>query len=126
MTRGERNIAFIERYCRVPEGKLVGKPIKLLPFQRDFILAVYDNPAGTSRAFLSIARKNGKSALVACLVLVHLIGPEARRNSQIISGARSRDQAAIIYKLAEKMYHLNPALKGLIRPIPSSKMLIGL
>src|SRR3954447_4258087 len=110
MTRGEKVIALIQKYCVVPEGKHVGRPLTLMPFQREFILAVYDNPAGTSRAFLSMARKNGKSALVACLVLVHLIGPEARRNSQIVSGARSRDQAAIIYKLAEKMYHLNPDL----------------
>ena len=25
-TRGQRAIAFIEKYCRVPEGKHVGKP----------------------------------------------------------------------------------------------------
>lgn len=32
-TRGERVIMFIEQYCRVPEGKLVGQPIRLEPFQ---------------------------------------------------------------------------------------------
>lgn len=29
------------------------------------------------RAILSIARKNGKTALIAALVLAHLVGPEA-------------------------------------------------
>jgi phage terminase large subunit-like protein len=126
MTRGERVIAFIHRHCRVPEGKHVGKPLVLLPFQQDFIRAVYDNPVGTSRAYLSIGRKNGKSALIACLVLAHVVGPEARMNSQIVSGARSRDQAALVFKLAQKMVMLSPVLKKETRITPSSKMITGL
>jgi phage terminase large subunit-like protein len=126
LTRGERVCKFIHAYCRVPEGKHVGKPLKLLPFQRQFILDIYDNPAGTSRAYLSIARKNGKTGLIACIVLAHLVGPEAKLNSQIISGARSRDQAALVFKLAEKMARLNPDLIKIIKPIPSSKTLVGL
>lgn len=126
MTRGEKVCAFVERFCRVPEGAQVGKPIKLADFQRRFILAVYDNPAGTRRAYLAIARKNGKSALIACLLLAHLVGPEARQNSQLVSGARSRDQAALVFALASKMVQLNPDLMARIRIVPSGKRLIGL
>nr|BDD44151.1 phage terminase [bacterium] len=126
MTRADKVIAFIERYCRVPEGALVGQPIKLAPFQLQFIREVYDNPHGTSQGQLSISRKNAKTATIACLVLVHLVGPEALLNSQIISGAMSREQAAIVYKLAEKMVNLNPDLAAIIKPIPSNKTLIGL
>lgn len=125
-TRGDRIIAFIERYCRAPEGEHVGKPIRLRPFQKKFIRDVYDNPAGTRRAYLSIGRKNAKSALTAMLVLVHLVGPEMRANSQIISGARSRDQAALIYALAEKMILLDETLGAVVRIIPSQKRLVGL
>ena len=71
------------------EGAQVGQPIKLMKFQKQFILDVYDNPHGTSLAYLSVARKNGKSAPIAAVVLAHLVGPEAKQNSQIISGARS-------------------------------------
>lgn len=126
MTRGERVIAFIERYCRVPEGDLIGKPVRLLKFQRQFILDIYDNPAGTKRAYLSIARKNGKSALIACILLAHIIGPEARQNSQIVCGARSQKQASIIFKLAQKMINMNSELKTLARTISSTKTIIGL
>ena len=126
MTRGERVIAFIERYVLVPEGKHVGKPIKLMPFQRKFIADIYDNPKGTSRAYLSVGRKNGKSALIAGIVLAHVVGPEARQNSQIISGARSRDQAALVFKLAEKMVRLSPELSKLVKIVPSEKKLVGL
>lgn len=125
MTRGERVIAFIEKYCLIPEGKHVGKPMRLLGFQRRFVLDVYDNPVGTSRAYLSIGRKNGKSALIACLLLAHIVGPEARTNSQIISGALSRDQAALVFKLAQKMIYLSPDLKKLTHITPSQKMITG-
>ena len=61
LSRGEKVVAFIETYCRVPEGALVGKPVKLDPFQKNFILDVYDNEHVTDTAILSIARKNGKA-----------------------------------------------------------------
>ena len=126
LTRGERVIAFIGRYCLVPSGAHVGKPIKLEPFQRKFILAVYDNKTGTKRAYLSIGRKNGKTALIACILLAHLVGPEAKRNAQIVSGALSREQAAIVYDLASKMVAQSPELREIIREVPSSKKLIGI
>jgi phage terminase large subunit-like protein len=126
VTRGERVIEFIHRYCRVPEGAKVGEPILLAEFQREFILDVYDNPAGTRRAYLAIARKNGKSALIACLLLAHLAGPEKKLNSQIVSGARSRDQAALVFSLAAKMVSLSEELSKVVRIVPSGKRLIGL
>ena len=115
MTRGDRVIAFIETYLKIPEGKNVGSSIVLLDFQKRFILEVYNNPGKlerVNRALLSIARKNGKSALIAAILLAHIVGPEAVLNSQIISGARSRDQAALVFKLATKMINLSPELKS--------------
>ena len=126
MTRAEAIIEFIERYCLIPEGAGVGAAMVLADFQRDFIRDVYDNPAGTRRAFLTIARKNGKSGLIAALLLAHLVGPEAKRNAQLVSGAMSRDQAALVFGLASKMVQLNPRLAKLVRIVPSGKRLIGL
>jgi phage terminase large subunit-like protein len=125
MTRGERVIAFIERFLKVPEGAHVGQPIVLCEFQRRFILDVYDNPHGTTTAYLSVARKNGKTALIAGILLAHLVGPEAVQNSQIVSGAMSRDQAALVFALACKMIQLNPELAELVHIIPSGKKLLG-
>jgi len=113
MTRGEKICALIEHYCLIPEGAQIGQPIKLMKFQRNFILDVFDNPHGTSRAYLSVARKNGKSALIVAILLAHLVGPEARQNNQIISGARSRDQASLVFKLAEKWSDCRPSYQRL-------------
>lgn len=126
MTRGARIIAFCERFLRVPEGAQVGQPIRLAEFQRKFILEVYDNPAGTRRGYLSIGRKNGKTALIACILLAHLVGPEAKQNSQLVSGALSREQAALVFGLASKMVQLSPELSKIVRIVPSGKRLIGL
>lgn len=126
LTRGEKVIAFIETYCRAPEGKHVGQPLVLLPFQKKFILEVYDNPHGTHTGILSIARKNGKTALIASLLLAHLVGPESVMNSQIVSGAMSRDQAAVVFDLAVKMIDLSPELTARARTFPSAKKLAGL
>ena len=126
MTRATQVIGFIEGCCLTPEGEHVGKPLVLMPFQKKFIRDIYDNPSGTNRAYLSVARKNGKSSLIAAILLAHLAGPEARLNSQIISGARSREQAALVFELAEKMVRLSPLLSEIIKIIPSQKSLVGL
>jgi len=125
-TRGEKVIKFIEKYCVVPEGEHVGNAMVLEPFQKRFIRDVYDNPKQTRRAYLSIGRKNGKTGLTAAIMLAHLVGPETRKNSQIISGAQSRDQAALVYNLASKMVMLHPDLRSIIKIVPSSKRLVGL
>lgn len=126
MTRGERVCAFLQRHVPTPEGKFIGQPMKLEQFQRDFILSVYDNPHGTHTAILSIGRRNGKTALTAGLLLAHLVGPEAIQNSQIASGARSKEQASVVFDLARKMIELSPTLGPLVRIMPSGKQLIGL
>jgi phage terminase large subunit-like protein len=125
-TRGEKVLAFIEKYCFCPEGDHIGQPIQLEPFQRKFILDIYDNPHGTHSAYLSIARKNGKTALIGSILLAHLCGPEAVQNSQIISGAQSKDQAAVVFELARKMVEMSPILSKVVKILPSGKRLIGL
>lgn len=123
--------AFIEKYVYVPEGALVGRPMVVLPEQKAFINDVYDNvnSAGkllTRRGILSIARKNGKSGLIAALLEGHIIGPEARKNSQIYSAARSRDQASLVFNYAAKSLRMNPKLDGLVQITDSSKKILGL
>jgi len=126
LTRGEKVVRFIEENCLVPEGDLVGQSVRLEDFQKLFILAVYDNKAITDTAILSMARKNAKTALIAFLAIAHLVGPVAILNSRILSGARSREQAAEVYNLASKCVSISPNLEHRIRAVPSSKMLVGL
>jgi len=120
-TRAERNIAWIERFLVVPEGRMVGRPMTLRAWQRDILRGIYDQP--TRRAIISFGRKNGKTALSACLLLLHLCGPEARANSQLFSAAQSRDQAAILFSLAAKMVRMNPDLNREVTVRDTAKQL---
>ncbi len=86
----------------------MGKPVKLTPDQRKWIKTIYDTPTRTF--ILSMGRKNAKTALSAFLLLLHLCGPEARPNSQLFSGAQSRDQAAVLFALAAKTVRMSPEL----------------
>jgi phage terminase large subunit-like protein len=121
MTRSERNARWIEEYCRVPEGKLVGKPVKLSDEQRGWLRDIYDSP---TRVFiLSMGRKNAKTTFSAFLLLLHLCGPEARPNSGLYSAAQSREQAAILFSLAAKIVRMSPVLSEHVGIRDSAKQL---
>jgi phage terminase large subunit-like protein len=122
-TRAERNIRWVEKYIKVPEGQHVGKPLKLAPYMIEDFKLIYDNPHGTRRAIISRGRKNAKTTESAIIVLLHLCGPEARPNSQLNSAAQSRDQAAILFNLAAKMVRLDPVLNGAVVVRDTAKQL---
>lgn len=107
-------IAWIEYFCHIPEGKDVGKPVKLREWQKNEIRKIYDNPFGTRRAVISFGRKNAKTTLAAFLLLLHLAGPMHRKNGKLYSAAQSRDQAAILFSLAAQIVKMSPRLSGFI------------
>jgi phage terminase large subunit-like protein len=87
---------------------MVGQPVSLRTWQRDLLVKIYATP--TRRAIVTFGRKNGKTALSAFLLLLHLCGPEARANSQLFSAAQSREQAAVLFNLAAKCVRMSPDL----------------
>lgn len=120
--RGLRNIRWIESMCRIPDGKMVGKPVKLTTAQKKWIRSIYDSPTRTF--ILSMARKNAKTATSAFLLLLHLCGPEAKPNSQLYSAAQSREQAAILFGYASKVVRMSPDLSEYVAVKESAKTLV--
>jgi phage terminase large subunit-like protein len=121
---------FIEHLI-VPSGKGAGKNFILRGFEKKFIADIYgptnENRARiVRRAILSVARKNGKTALIACLVLVHLVGPEAIMNGEIYSAANEREQAAIVFKYAAQIVRADPELLSMIKVIDSTKTMVAI
>jgi phage terminase large subunit-like protein len=113
-TRSCRNIDWVQSDCRIPEGRDVGKEVRLREWQREALRRIYDNPHVTRRAIWSLGRKNAKTTSSAFILLLHLCGPEARSNSQLFSSAQSRDQAAILFSLAAKVCRLSPNLREFV------------
>lgn len=121
-TRAARNAEWIEHFCRVPEGKLVGQPVKLTAEQRQWLAMIYDTP--TRLFLLSMGRKNAKTTFSAMLLLLHLAGPEAKANAQLYSAAQSRDQAAILFALAAKIVRMSPDLNHHVQIRDTAKQLL--
>lgn len=119
---------FIEKLI-IPSGKGKGESVILRPFQKSFIKDVY-NPVNENRmrivlrAILSMGRKGGKTFLIACLVLVHLIGPEATNNGEIYSAATEREQAAIVFKYVTQIVKADSELESMIDIVPSTKTMV--
>ena len=123
LTRGQVNIRWIEKHCRIPEGRDVGKKVVLRFWQRRIIRRIYDSPTRT--AIISFGRKNAKTALAAFLTLLHLAGPEGAKtpNGQLYSSAQSKEQAAILFALAAKIVRMSPTLHPVISILDSAKQL---
>jgi phage terminase large subunit-like protein len=119
--RSARNIRWIERHLHIPEGKFVGQKVKLTEEQKSWMVQIYDTPTRTF--ILSMGRKNAKTSFSAFLLLLHLCGPEQRRNSQLNSAAQSREQAAILFSLAAKMVRMSPDLNDIVKIRDSAKQL---
>ena len=66
-------IRWIEETLKVPTGPLTGQPFRLPDWQREWVSAALE--PDTREAGLSISRKNGKSGLIAAVLLAALCGP---------------------------------------------------
>jgi phage terminase large subunit-like protein len=125
-TTGEKVIAFAALHLVVPSGMKAGEPLVLEDFQCAFILAVFDNPNHTKDAICSMAARNGKTFLIAVILLAYLIGPLAEENTNVASGAMSRDQAALCFTLMHKILMASPDCAGAWDAVPSGKRIVGL
>jgi phage terminase large subunit-like protein len=123
-----RVLAFIERACVIPSGKGAGGSFKLRGWQRDLICPLYGtlNEDGTRQyrtAYISMARKNGKSTLLACLALYHCFA-DGEQMGQVILAANDRAQASIVFDAAAQIVRNSPILNQRSTIIPSQKRII--
>ncbi|MDJ1008661.1 MAG: terminase large subunit [Paracoccaceae bacterium] len=88
-------IQFLESLS-IPEGPRAGEPIKLAPFQKQFVKGALADD--TQVAVLSIGRGNAKTALSAGIALGALMGKwDDQPRREIIIVARTRDQGRIAF-----------------------------
>lgn len=127
LDRAEQVIRFIE-LLRVPSGEGQGGPMRLRPWQKQFIRDLYaphvDGNRRVRRAILSVARKNGKTAIIAAIALAHLIGPEAIKNGEIYSAANDREQAGQVFKFLRQLIDADEELSQVLDIVPSTKTVV--
>lgn len=103
MPPAERVLSFL-RSLPIVSGLKAGEHMELLQFQEDFVRGIYSNVDDLGRrrvrlAALSVARGNGKSALLAGLSLAHLLGPMAEPYGEAYAAALDREQAGVLYRM---------------------------
>ena len=127
LSLAEEVMFFAETYLKIPEGKDVGKPFIVHPFQEAILYSIFDNPGHTRRAVVSFARKNGKTVLTAIILLAYMVLEKlAVRNSTLCSGAMAREQAALVFRHCVDLIKLSPELTPLFHIVPSKKQIVSL
>lgn len=115
-----RPIEFIERFCKHSKGEWAGKPVTLELFQKAFISALFgfvDKETGLRQyreAMFYVARKNGKSTMLAGIALYMLVA-DLEAGAEIYSAATKRDQARLIFEEAYNMVKQSPQLRELLK-----------
>lgn len=118
--RANRPIGFIERFCKHSKGEWAGQPVRLELFQKAFISALFgfvDSKTGFRKyreAFFMVARKNGKSTMLAGIALYMLLA-DGEAGAEVYSVATKKDQAKIIFDEVCHMVSQSPYLRKHIK-----------
>ena len=112
-------LEFFTEVIRYPKGRGAGEPFVLAPWQMAMIgnLWGWVDSKGRRRyreSFVYVAKKNGKTALAAGIVLL-VLGTDGEIGAECYSAAASRDQAALVFGYAANMVRLEPELKRRLR-----------
>jgi phage terminase large subunit-like protein len=105
---GERVIAWIEQFVKVPKGTGARAPMKVRPWQAELIHGVFDGPR-PRLALWSLPRGQGKSTLSAALALYALHG-DGVEGASVCLIAKDERQARIVHSAALRMTELSEPL----------------
>ena len=106
-------VNFIE-CLKHTKGKWAGEPFKLMPWQEQIIRDIFGTlkPNGKRQfttAFIEIPKKCGKSELAAAVAL-YLLYADGEASPEVYGAAADRQQASIVFDVANSMVQMCPAL----------------
>lgn len=113
--------AFFAELLVHTKGTYRNQAFELAPWQwRDIIRPLFGQVTYSAEhqryvrryrvAWIELARKNGKSELLAGMMLYLLVG-DSEASAELYGVARDRDQAALVFDVAAQMVLLNPVLR---------------
>ncbi|USX56340.1 terminase large subunit domain-containing protein [Lentzea sp. HUAS12] len=127
MPRADHAQAFAEEICVHTKDRRARRPFILAPWQRDDIVRplfgeVRWDPEASCYvrhfriAWIEIARKNGKSELLAFVALYMLVGGVVEP-AEIYGCARDTEQAKLVFNVTARTVKLSPVLSRRLRVI---------
>lgn len=113
-----RPVEFIERFLKIPSGKL-GVPFILEPYERMIIELTFgfideNEKRQFQYTLIEVARKNGKTSLGAAIELYMLVA-DGEGAPQIYNAATSKAQASLAYGAVWRMVRQSPKLLKILR-----------
>ena len=107
-------IAFFERFLKHSKGKWAGQPFYLLPWQQFAVASLFgwkkeDGSRRFSTLYTQVARKNGKTQLLAGIGLA-MLDFDGEPAAEVVFAATKKDQAKIAHDEATRMAKSSPAL----------------
>ena len=121
-----RAVNFFPDMLRHPDDtkfNKAGEPINLQPWQADYVATLFgwkrkDGTRRYSESSLFIPRKNGKSTLVAGLLLYQMMC-DGRTAGQYYCAAETFAQASLVFNMAARMVSAQPKLAKYLKVINS-------
>ena len=120
LSKANKPIRFIEQFCKHSKGEWAGKPVKLELFQKAYISALFgfiDKETGLRKykeTLFMVARKNGKSTMLAGIALYMLIA-DNEPGAEVYSTATKKDQAKIVFDETLNMINQSPELRRYLK-----------
>lgn len=98
----DRAVGFIENFCRHDVDEMAGQRFILEPWQRWIVEELFgwkreDGRRRYRKCFMIVARKNGKSHLVAAIMAL-LLYADGVHKAKVYAAAADKDQARMIYE----------------------------
>lgn len=126
--KADRAVKFIEN-LRHTKGKWAGKRFWLLPWQEQIIRDVFgvvkeDGNRQFRTAYIEIGKKNGKSELAAAVAL-YLLYADNEPSAEVYGAAADRQQASIVFDVANQMVQMTPALMKRSKVMGATKRIVN-
>ena len=127
-SKADRAVKFIEN-LRHTKGKWAGTRFWLLPWQEQLIRDIFGvvKPDGNRQfrtAFVEIPKKNGKSELAAAVAL-YLLYADNEPSAEVYGAAADRQQASIVFDVANQMVQMTPALMKRSKIMGATKRIVN-
>lgn len=118
--------SFFEEWLIHSKGRFAGKPFTLLPWQRELLEDLFGwcRVANDTRrfrmAYVSTAKKSGKSTLLAGIGLYMLVA-DSEPGAEIYGAGADREQASLCFKEAAQMVRSSHKLSEALEIVDSRK-----
>jgi phage terminase large subunit-like protein len=129
VARADRVCNFFEAILKHSKGEHGDQPFLLLRWQDEILSGIFGEVDDTGHrrartAYLEVPKKCGKSELAAGIAL-YVLDQDGEPGCEVYSAASTKDQAALVFRVAAAMVRKSPYLSRKWRVIDSTKTIIS-